>query len=323
MADTSFADMGKALDDAAAQYQDSNSVATPDTTSTDAGSDAGSSEGNPDTPQGAGGDASLPKTDATPNGAGDKQGNPSNGKTATADDKQSSERKAFNHSQAAARIARKRAKEQKEFYERMQRLQQERDDFANEQSPNHNPQMAAFKEDQIKELALAEQTRLQNEFIEECYNIFQDEATVNEFVSDVKRYSDWINQREPQLTEYIRKPYGKLLLKGWLDKIAKNPQAADWWQSLTPFEKYKQLDRYYKEFSDFIEKGVAPNGATQQANTQPTQTQPQNQTPPQVATPNAPVPGSGRNTNNMPPTNNFSLELERAMQINGASRLVR
>lgn len=323
MADTSFADMGKALDDAAAQYQDSNSVATPDTTPSDAVTGDSSSEGNPDTPQGAGGDASLPKTDATPNGAGDKQGNPSNGKTATADDKQSSERKAFNHSQAAARIARKRAKEQKEFYERMQRLQQERDDFANEQSPNHNPQMAAFKEDQIKELALAEQTRLQNEFIEECYNIFQDEATVNEFVSDVKRYSDWINQREPQLTEYIKKPYGKLLLKGWLDKIAKNPQAADWWQSLTPFEKYKQLDRYYKEFSDFIEKGVTPNGATQQPNTQQTQPQPQNQTPPQVATPNAPVPGSGRNTNNMPPTNNFSLELERAMQINGASRLVR
>lgn len=338
MADTSFADMGKALDDAAAQYQDSNSVSTPDTATPDAGGSGASSEGNPDTPPSAGGDANLPKTDATPVGAGAQQGNPSTGKPTTADDKQSSERKAFNHSQAAARIARKRAKEQKEFYERMQRLKQERDDYANEQSQNHNPQMAALKDDQIREAEIAEAQRLQNQFIEESYEIFQDEATTQEFVQDCKTYADWINTREPQLAEYVQKPLGKLVLKGWFDKIAKVPQAADWWQSLTPFEKYKQLDRYYKEFEAYIAKvqsgEINPNqqqspqgqppsaGQTAQPpvqNQQPTQ---QTQQQPQQV-PNIPVPNGGRNTNNMPPTNNFSLELDRAMQANGVSKLVR
>ena len=114
--------------------------------------------------------------------------------------------------------------------------------------------------------------------------------------------------------EYIKKPYGKLVLKGWFDKIAKQPKAADWWESLTPFEKYKTLDRYYNEFSTYIEK--VQRGETQTQTTQP------NPKPAPVAQ-NIPVPGSGRNTNNMPPTDNFSLELERAMQLNGVSRLVR
>ena len=323
MADTSFADMGKALDDAAAQYQDSNSVTTPDTATPDAWGSGASSEGSPDTPPSAGGDASLPKTDATPVGAGAKQGNPSTGKTTTADDRQSSERKAFNHSQAAARIARKRAKEQKEFYDRMSRLKAERDDYADESSQNHNPQLAAFKDDQIREAEIAEAQRLQNEFIEESYEIFQDEATTQEFVQDCKTYADWINTREPQLAEYVGKPLGKLVLKGWFDKIAKEPQAADWWQSLTPFEKYKQLDRYYKEFEAYIAKVQSGeiNPSAGQTVQPPVQNQQPTQQPQQV--PDIPVPNGGRNTNNMPPTNNFSLELDRAMQANGVSKLVR
>ena len=319
MADTSFTEMGKALDDAAALYRDDNSVDTPDTAPTDAGPDAGSSEGNPDTPQGEVGDANLPKTETTPAGAGENKGNPSDGKAATADDKQDSERKAFNHSQAAARIARKRAKEQEEYFKRKERLEKERDDYADEQSPNHNPQMAAFKDDQLRELERETTERLENEFLEECYNIFQDEKVVQEFVSDVRRLSWWLNNKEPELGRYVKKPYGKLVLKGWIDKIVKVPKAADWWQSLTPFEKYQHLDRYYKEFSNYIEKGKFPEGVGGKS----VGAEPPKQQPKQAATPDVPVPGSGRNTNNMPPSNNFALELEKAMQLNGVSRLVR
>lgn len=340
MADTSFTDMGRALDDAAAQYQDTNSVSVPDNSTPDAGGSGASTEGNPDTPPSAGGDANLPKTDATPVGAGDPKGSPSHPNPNSADDKQNLERKAFNHSQAAARIARKRAKEQKDFYDRMSRLKAERDDYADENSQNHNPQLAAFKDDQIREAEIAEAQRLQNQFIEESYEIFQDEATTQQFVQDCKTYADWINTREPQLAEYVQKPLGKLVLKGWFDKIAKVPKAADWWQSLTPFEKYKTLDRYYKDFETYIQKIQSgeidpqqqqsnpqgqPSGAPNtQPQVPPQQTQPTQQ--PQVQTqpiPNIPVPNGGRNTNNMPPTNNFSLELDRAMQANGVSKLVR
>lgn len=334
MADTSFTDMGRALDDAAAQYQDSNSVSVPDSSTPDAGASGASTEGNPDTPPSAGGDASLPKTDATPVGAGDTKGSPSNPNPNSADDKQKSERKAFNHSQAAARIARKRAKEQKDFYDRMTRLKAERDSYADENSKNHNPQLAAFKDDQIREAEIAEAQRLQNQFIEESYEIFQDEATTQQFVQDCKTYADWINTREPQLAEYVQKPLGKLVLKGWFDKIAKVPQAADWWQSLTPFEKYKTLDRYYKDFETYIQK-IQSGEIGQQQQQQSQQSNPQGQpsgvqnAQPRVQTqqtqtiPNIPVPNGGRNTNNMPPTNNFSLELDRAMQANGVSKLVR
>lgn len=321
MADISFTEMGKALDDAAAQYRDSQSVDIPDATPVDAGQDAGSSEGNPNTPQGNGGDANLPKTETTPSGAGENKGNPSGDKSASADDKQISERKTFNHSQAAARVARKRAKQQEEYYTRKERLEKERADYANEQSPNHNPQMAAFKDDQLRELERETIERLQNEFVEECYNVFQDEKVVQEFVSDVQQLSWWLNNKEPELGQYIKKPYGKLVLKGWIDKIVKIPDAADWWQSLTSFEKYRHLDRYYKEFANYIEKGKLPEGVGNKP--QSTVSNQQVKQPRQVATPDVPVPGSGRNTNNMPPSNNFALELEKAMQLNGVSRLVR
>lgn len=324
----SFADMGKALDEAASQYQDTNATTEPDTQSSDAGDTGASTEGNNDTPQGASGDANLPKTESTPVGDGDKQGSLNNGKSATADDKQASKRKAFNHAQASARIARKRAREQKEYYERVQRLTKERDAYADENGKYHNPQMAELKNDQIREAEIAEAKRLQDEFTEDAYNTFQDEATTQQFIQDCKTYADWINTKEPQLSEYIRKPYGKLVLKGWFDKVAKNPNAADWWESLTPFEKYKTLDRYYNQFSDYIAKiqrGETVTDGTQVQTEQSTQTQQTTQqTPnPAPAVANAPVPGSGRNTNAMPPTNNFALELEQAMQANNVSRLVR
>ena len=222
----------------------------------------------------------------------------------------------FNHAQAAARIARKRAREQKEYYERVNRLKAERDSYADKDSKAHNPQLAAFKEDQIREAEIAEAKRRQDQFTDEAYEIFQDEETTQSFIEDCKTYGDWINTREPQLAEYVQKPLGKLVLKGWFDKVAKNPQAADWWESLTPFEKYKTLDSYYKEFEAYVEK--IQRGEVDSGNGQ---VQSQQQSTPKVQ--DVPVPSGGRNTNNVPPTNNFSLELERAMQANGVSKLVR
>lgn len=330
MADeTSFTDMSKALDDAAAQYRDTNSVdTTPDTSSHDAGEGEGASEGTPNTaPHGTEGDADLPKTDDTQVGAGDDKGTQPNGESAPADNKQGSERKAFNHAQAAARIARKRAKEQREYYEKRQRIEAEQKGFADEQGQHYNPQMAAVKLDQIRELDIQEAQRRQNEFVEESHAIFQDEQTTQQFINDCQTYADWINTNEPQLGEYIKKPLGKLVLKGWFDKIAKQPEAADWWESLTPFEKYSTLDRYYNEFSTYIDKmksGEVQTGTEPNVNVPPQQTQTTQPNPkPAPAVQNIPVPGSGRNTNNMPPTDNFSLELERAIQLNGVSRLVR
>ena len=109
-----------------------------------------------------------------------------------------------------------------------------------------------------------------------------------------------------------------------MDKIAKNKAAADQWQALNSFEKYRLIDTYYKELEKFGEDyaagrinadGTPKQPGAQAPNTQQTpptgapQTTPPNQ-PPKV---DVPVPNSGRDTNTMPPSNNFALMLQDAM----------
>ena len=313
MADTTFTDMGRALDDATAQYRAETGVSPDNTDSTATDSSTGSEAGD-GAPQGGSGADNSPKTDNTPVGGDGTKGSSSESNSGKTPDSKSVHQ--FNHAQAAARIARKRARERKEYYERIDRLQAERDSYADKDSKAHNPQLAAFKDDQIREAEIAEAKRRQDQFTDEAYEIFQDEETTQSFIEDCKIYGDWINTREPQLAEYVQKPLGKLVLKGWFDKVAKNPQAADWWESLTPFEKYKTLDSYYKEFESYVAK--IQRGEVDSGNSQ---VQAQQQSTPKVQ--DIPVPSGGRNTNNVPPTNNFSLELERAMQANGVSKLVR
>lgn len=307
MADTSFTDMGKELDAAEAQYRDSSAGVSPDSTEPTGGQvddSEGSTPSDSGSTESSGGDATEPKTDDTPHGTGEDRGKPSHS------NEYLEGRRLHNHGNAALRLANKRAKEQREYYEKRQRLEAERKAYADEQGQYHNPQMATVKEDQIRELEIENAKRMQQQFYEESLSTFGNEQDAQRFVDDCKTYADWINRNESQLREYVAKPYGKLLLRGWIDRIARNPQAADWWQDLTPFEKYKTLDKYYGELTAYINK--ARTGQLEQ----PQQVQ-------QTKQVNAPVPGSGRQTNNMPPTDNFSLELERAMQQNGVSRLVR
>lgn len=321
MPDTNdITDMGTALDDASAQYSDTTSVNdTPiasdtktaiETTASDSTtetSDAANSSEDSDNQQpddNTIGDNPTKTTDKTEVKGGDKRNNLT--------PEQLNKRREFNHAQAAARIARKRAKEQKEYYEKRQRLAEDHKAYSDDKNAKYDPTMAAVKQDQLQELDLQQAKYVQNQFVEEAYEIFQSEKETNDFIEDCNTYGDWINEKEPQLGEYIRKPYGKLLLKGWFDKVAKVPEAADWWESLTPFEKYKTLDNYYNEFDKYIKNLNSGKQDLQQA---------QQQSKPVVK--EAPVPSSGRNTNNMPPTNNFSLELDRAMQANGVTRLVR
>lgn len=297
MSDTPFADMGKALDEAAAQNRDTSEIVnTPQPSQP-----ADGSENVPTADQGDG--ATQPD-----NGNSQPDDGVENGKhTAGAEDADAARRE-HNRAQAAARIARKRER-QRRYEEKRQRIEEERSVYSNKDGQYFNPQLATVKQDQLREMDIEEARRRNEEFMDEAREIFQDEDTTRTFMKDCNTYGDWINENEPELAQYVVKPYGKLVLKGWFDKIAKKPDAADWWDSLNSFEKYKTLDRYYREFSDYIEN--YRNGGSEQRQNAPTQSH------------DVPVPGSGRNTNNMPPTNNFSLELDRAMQANGVNRLVR
>lgn len=342
MADTTFTEMGQALD-AATQLRDSSNSVSSETNSDQSGvstgtSASGSEESQPNatpvvTNTGAGDAGSgsqPPKTETTPSGVADGKGTPS-GKP---DDKDLAERRKYNHWQAAQRIAAKEAKKRR-FEEEKQRLQREHDAYADEKGDYYNPQMASVKQDQMRELEIAQMQEAQAEWEREAYEIFSPEDAAV-FIQDSKNLSDWLNEREPELCSYINKPYGKHLLKGWMDKIAKNKEMASQWQALNSYEKFRLVDKYYKELEKFGEDYAAgkidangqPVGGQTAPNTQQTATQQTNQQnqqqqtqqPPQQTQPvNVPVPNSGRDTNTMPPSNNFALMLQDAMNKRGVS----
>lgn len=337
MADTTFTEMGQALD-AATQLRDSSNSVSSETNSDQSGVStgtgaSGSEESQPNatpvvTNTGAGDAGSgsqPPKTETTPSGVADGKGTPS-GKP---DDKDLTERRKFNHWQAAQRIAAKEAKKRR-FEEEKQRLQREHDAYADEKGEYYNPQMASVKQDQMRELDIARMQEAQAEWEREAYEIFSPEDAAV-FIQDSKNLSDWLNANEPELCSYIDKPYGKHLLKGWMDKIAKNKEMASQWQSLNSYEKFRIVDKYYKELEKFGEdyaagridaNGKPVGGQTAQNNQQANQqnnTAQQQQTQQDTPPVNAPVPNSGRDTNTMPPSNNFALMLQDAMNKRGVS----
>lgn len=331
MADISFTEMGQALDAATQLREPSNSVSSvnqPSNPALSSGEGDTGREGNA-TPSSGGEASQPPKTDDSPSGVADKKGGqqPSDkGKpSGEADDKADAERRKNNHWYASQRIAAKEAKRRRYEQER-QRLESERQAYADEKGERHNPTMAQVKEDQLRELDIARMQEAQAEWEQEARELFspQDAET---FIEDSKNLSDWINSKEPELVQYLDKPYGKHLLKGWMDKIAKDRDAAAQWQGLTSFQKSQLIDNYYRQLeqfgNDYAAGKIDENGnpvqkqQQQQApapntnpNPAPTQTQQQQQPPKPV---DVPVPNSGRDSNTIPPSNNFALELQNAM----------
>lgn len=278
----------------------------------------GGSEGQGTSARPSGGSSPSPTDSEPPAERGANGGEPQKGKTDTVN-KTDAERKAFNRQQAAMRIARKQER-QRLYQEELDRLNQEKEAFEQE-GENQNPTMAAVKEDQIKELNIQMVRELQAEWQNEAYEMFTPEDA-KQFLEDTKTYADWINRNEPELRQYMNRPYGRYLLKGWLDKIAKNPANADRWESMNPYQRYQMLERNYKELEKFGEDYAAgkvqigaQDGQQQDGaqNQQPNSEQTQQSQQPQQQTQDIPVPGSGRNTDTEPPSDNIDLLYDRAM----------
>ena len=333
MADISFTEMGQALD-AATQIREPqasvSSVNQEPAPALSSGDGSTGHEGNA-TPVSGGAASQPPKTDNSPSGVADsgKTGNPSGqadkGKqSGEADDKAAAERRRQNHWYASQRIAAKEAKRRR-FEQERERLVREQETYADEKSDKHNPTLAAVKQDQIRELDIARMQEAQEEWEREARELFSPEDAET-FIEDSKNLADWLNSKEPELTAYIDKPYGKHLLKGWMDKIAKNKEAAAQWQTLTSFQKNQIIDSYYRQLEQFgndyaagkIDKQGNPvqqnqsGQQTQQGDQTPTPAQNQNPSP-NPPTPNIPVPNSGRDSKTIPPSNNFGLMLQDAM----------
>lgn len=262
------------------------------------------------------GDSVTPANDTSPSDRGGK-GEPGSADTGI-DEKEIAERKARNRQQAALRIARKKER-QRLFNDQLQLLQQQKAGYEQEGEGN-DPTMAKVKQDQIDQLQTQMVQELASEWRQEAMDMFTPEDA-EQFLADSERYAQWINQREPELQQYIDRPYGRYLLKGWFDKVAKVPANADKWESMNPYQRYQMLEKNYKELEKFGEDFAAgkvkigqqqPQQQQQQQpqQTQPTQTQPSPETQPR--TKDVPLPGSGRNTNIMPPSNNWDLMIQNA-----------
>lgn len=304
---TSSSSEDAAMEKAYANAMSKRGVKTEPETGSERGSEG---QGQPAQPSGE--DGPTPTTTEPPAERGEKGGEPAKGKAGT--DKTDAERRAFNRQQAAMRIARKQER-QRLYQEELDRLSREKEAFEQE-GEDQNPTMAQVKEDQIRELQIQMVRELQAEWQREAYEMFTPEDA-KQFLADTQKYSDWINKNEPELRQYMNKPYGRYLLKGWLDKVAKNPENADKWQAMNTYQKYQMLEKHYRELEKFGEDFAAgkvqigAQGETQPSG-QPNAGQQQTQT--QQTTPqNIPVPGSGRNTDTEPPTDDINLLIDRAM----------
>lgn len=302
----------KAMEDAYANAMSKRGIRTePEHRAQDGGS-----EGQGTSAQPGGGSGPSPTNSEPPAERGVNGGEPgSKGNTGNRDD---AERRAWNRQQAAMRIARKQER-QRLYQEELDRLNREKEAFEQE-GENQNPTMAQVKDDQIKELNIQMVRELQQEWQREAYEMFTPEDA-QQFLEDSQKYADWINRNEPELSKYINRPYGRYLLKGWFDKVAKNPELADKWESMNPYQKYQMLEKHYRELEKFGEDyaaGKVQIGVQGQQNQQQSQTNgdgQQSTQQSQVPQPkDIPVPGSGRNTDTEPPGDNIDLLIDRAMQ---------
>lgn len=331
MADISFTEMGQALD-AATQIREPQTSVSPDTTASSA--DSGSvTEGNP-SPSSPGDGAQPPKTDGPAVGDGDSNTDPrgsgkdggnagskdtKNGKdtAGTPDDKDADERRR-QHNQyfAARRLEQKRAKEQRQK-EKLLKLQQERDELLKKEDQNSHV-LAEMKRERIEEILQQQAEERQQAWEEDCYRIFDQPGEAEQFMGMADKYADYIIRNEPTLNSMIGRPYGKLLLKAWMDRIAEDPVRRQEWLGMNEYEKGAVLTHFYGQLEAMGRQQAERRTEPQQAMPPASQrTQSQNLGQPAPQTPQAPVPGSGRNTSTMPPSNNFALMLQDAMNKRG------
>lgn len=128
-----------------------------------------------------------------------------------------------------------------------------------------------------------------------AYSTFGDQKG-QRFIQYAQRYADHVNNNEPELSSYIDRPYGFILLNEWFQQMD-NPSNAQLWQRSTPYEKGRILDSYYQQLLTLAAKPAGNSGS---------------QPKPTAQKVNVPAVGGGRNTNATAPADDFGLALQEA-----------
>lgn len=147
--------------------------------------------------------------------------------------------------------------------------------------------------DRIDDMRAIQEDDETNTFIENAQQWFGEDT--EKFLQDTSRYANYVNNNEPDLLNYAQREYGPILLHEWYKRMD-NPQLRSQWLQMTRYEKNMVLHKYYTEISKIVTS--VKNGAV---GNKPT--------PKDV-----PIPGSGRQSPSSEPSDDFGVELQRAME---------
>lgn len=293
-----FTEMGQALDAAVASREPApaGGTAAPENQSTQTVTD---------TPNPDGGNREV---------EGGANGNRTTQGTATPP---SENQRAVNYRNAARRIDRKRDIERTNaMSQRISQLEQEIQQLRGSEDEQAQA-LAAQKYDHLQDLLSMQATQRYQEWTDRAYDNFGDDA--DNFLQLSEKWGSYVNQNEPELAKMIHRQYGQQLYYAWLERM-ENAETRAQWAQMTRFERSRVLSDFYKKIDDHF-KGLDAQGQPQGTPQGQPQGQPNGapQGNPQGQPQNIPVPGGGRQTQTLPPTNNFGLALQQAMNRRGVS----
>lgn len=223
--------------------------------------------------------------------------------------------RAINYRNASRRLDRKHDNGRNNaLAQRVNQLAQEVEQLRNSNDEGAQ-NLAEQKAEHLQDLLSLQASQRYQDWSDKAYDNFGDDA--ENFLNLSEKWGQYVNSNEPELAKMIHRQYGQQLYYAWLERM-ENPATRKQWVEMTRYERSRVLSDFYKKIDDHF-KGLdaQPQGqpqGTPQGNTQP-QGQPQGQ--PQVT--DIPIPGGGRNTSTLPPTNNFGLALQQAMNRRGVS----
>lgn len=195
---------------------------------------------------------------------------------------------AINNRNAQRRIQQKR--EFRSMQSRIQELEKQLNEYKEKPDPASQSAAAQLGE-RIGDMQAISQDAQYNEFNDRAIDAFGEEGAKH-FMQQTDTYAEYVNKNEPELLKYTDRPYGMALLAEWYKRMDQ-PKTRQQWLSFTSFEKGKVLDNFYRQIAQIVEH-------------------PKKQ-------PNAPIPGSGRQSNGIVPDNDFGLaltaELNRRKQL--------
>lgn len=148
-------------------------------------------------------------------------------------------------------------------------------------------------EDRIGDMTAISQDDQTEAFRDAAYEFFGEET--EQFMQDTYRYAEYVNNNEPDLLMYAQRQYGPILLHEWYKRMD-NPQLRQQWLGFTRFEKNMVLNKYYNEITQIISAYKNGKMPTKQA---PAKT--------------VPVPNGGRQTPTNEPSDDFGVELQKAV----------